>query len=359
MTSMPLNYREETVKKVFDHIKSGESFYLIGAPSAGKTRLLDFLMGDDPDARRSSDKVDRERVKNMYLSAEAGNTWLVRVDMNRFNSGQEGGWNFHFYQLLLHSILLASNRNSDSENGERINNELMEFNSQVIISKDELMAHRVLEMAVNRLCQKYNLKLCFLFDEFDETYRNMPLEIFAQLRAIRDANKYFVSYGLFLRTLPENLQSPINNEVFFELISSNMIGIGFFAKQDTFAIIDQWEKRHEYTLSPGDREWVWDYSGGHPGIAHSLFGLLMKSPQTASRLNDLEWIAHQNTVVEELRKIWKGLSKEEQIALHQIKQKDQQVTTQSIGTQLLAKGLIRLVNSNLIFFSPVFEYWLK
>lgn len=359
MTSMPLNYREETVKKVFDHIKSGESFYLIGAPSAGKTRLLDFLMGDDPDARRSSDKVDRERVKNLYLGVEAGNTWLVRVDMNRFNSGLEGGWNFHFYQLLLHSILLASSRNNDAENGERINNELMEFNSQVIISKDELMAHRVYEMAVNRLCQKYNLKLCFLFDEFDETYRNMPLEIFAHLRAVRDANKYFVSYGLFLRTLPENLQSPVNNEVFFELISSNMVGIGLYSKQDTLSIIDQWENRHEYPLTSDHREWLWDYSGGHPGIAHALFGLLQKSTQTTSKLNDIEWITQQETVSEELRKIWNGLSKDEHTALRQIKQKDQQSITRSIGTQLAAKGLIKLVNSELIFFSPVFEYWLK
>ncbi|MDP1544838.1 MAG: hypothetical protein Q8L87_02365 [Anaerolineales bacterium] len=358
MTAMPLNYREETVKKIFDHIKSGESFYLIGAPSAGKTRLLDFLMGDDPDAHRSGDKFDRERVKQQYLKTEAHKTWLVRLDMNRIHQSQEGSWIFHFYQLMLHSILLASNRYSNTENDERINDELMDFNAQVIISKDELMAHRVLEMAVNRLCQKYDLRLCFLFDEFDATYRSMPLDVFAHLRAIRDANKYFVSYGLFLRALPETLRTPLQHEGFFELISSRMIGIGLYSKRDMYAIVEQWEKRHEQALSSNYREWLWEKSGGHPGVAHVLFDLLAKFPEAAGKLKDIEWFARQETVREEFRKIWEGLTKEEQAAMQKVKQNKPEAIPPAIGAQLLAKGLLKFVNSTLVFFSPLVDRWL-
>lgn len=52
MSPIPSDYREETLKPFFNYIKGGESFFLIGAPSVGKTRLVDFVMGDDADARR-------------------------------------------------------------------------------------------------------------------------------------------------------------------------------------------------------------------------------------------------------------------------------------------------------------------
>ena len=76
MDTNPIHYREEVLKQFFKHIKSGESFYIVGAPSVGKTRLMDFLMGYDPDAMRQSISPDQEsnneskheRVKKHYLS---------------------------------------------------------------------------------------------------------------------------------------------------------------------------------------------------------------------------------------------------------------------------------------------------
>ena len=45
MSSTPSHYREEVLKPFFKYVKSGESFYVVGAPSVGKTRLMDFIMG--------------------------------------------------------------------------------------------------------------------------------------------------------------------------------------------------------------------------------------------------------------------------------------------------------------------------
>lgn len=359
MSAMPINFREEIVGRIFKYIRSGESFFLIGAPSAGKTRLLDFVMDDDPDARRTNTKVERYRVKKNYLKAELDGVWLVRVDMNRIHQRQDGNWSFQFYELLLHSILLTSNRNNEAEHGQTITDELTALDSQVIISKDELMAHRVLEMSISRICQKYRIKLCFIFDEFDETYRDMPLEVFAQLRAIRDANKYFVSYGLFLRNLPEKLRAPSLNEAFYELISSRMIGLGLYPKRDIFPILEQWEKRHERRLSADLKEWLWEQSGGHPGVAHVLFALITESSISTAKLRDTEWFARQETIHEEFRKIFEGLTKEEQTAMRDAKGGRQNSIPDLIGKQLLAKGLVKLVNSRLIFFSPIFSVWLK
>src|SRR5690606_948642 len=134
----------------------------------------------------------------------ASKIWLVRMDMN--NMRYEVDWSFQFYELMLYSILLTCNRNSSMEGINDLKTELAELDAQIIQSKDALTAHRLFGMAVNKICQIYNIQLCFLFDEFDVTYQTMPKEVFAQLRAIRDANKYRLLFVLFLRTLPEKLR---------------------------------------------------------------------------------------------------------------------------------------------------------
>ena len=84
MSSTPSQYREEVLKPFFKYMKSGESFYVVGAPSVGKTRLMDFIMGDDPDALWAGEEVDRDWVKNKYLGEDvAAKIWMARVDMNR------------------------------------------------------------------------------------------------------------------------------------------------------------------------------------------------------------------------------------------------------------------------------------
>lgn len=357
-STTPFIYREEILKPFFDYIKSGESLYLIGAPSSGKTRFLDLVTGNDPDSLRAGIEYNRDWVKNKYLDKDqTSKLWLVQVDMNRI--AQEGNWGFQFYELLLHSILLACNKNRQTENIEEITNELADLDAKVITSKDELMAHRLLEMAIHRICQVYKLKLCFLLDEFDEAYRIMPLGIFAQLRAIRDANKYQVSYCLFLRNLPEKLRPPTQNEGFFELISDRMIGLGFYSKNDTFSIIEKWEKRHERKLLPEQRETLWEYSGGHPGFARALFYLLT-DPRSGTMNNiRAEWFAKQESLREEFRKLWIGLTEDEQAMLQQISIGNQPMMYPILKKQLLAKGLIKPLSDHVEFFTPLLGHWLK
>ncbi len=359
MDTYPIHFREEVLKKFFDHISSGESFYVIGAPSVGKTRLMDFLMGDDPDNwRNTSEEPDRERVKRHYLDGEdTSKIWLARVDMNRMR--HEHDWGFLFYELLLHTVLLACNRVEASEQNDAIKANLAALDSDVIESKDALKAHRFFEMAINMLCQSYGIKLCFLFDEFDITYQTMPRELFAHLRAIRDANKYRVSYALFLRNLPEKLRDPMENESFYELISRNMLGLAPYSMQDTFHIIEQLQKRRGYKLAPEKREWLCVNSGGHPGLVQALFTLLKEHPHAAAHMQDLEWFAQQDSVIEEFRKIWAGLLEEEQVALKKISQGNQSSVSQTIGKMMLAKGLIKPSSGHMGYFTPLFGYWLK
>jgi hypothetical protein len=357
MNATPDHYREEVLKPFFKCLKSGESLYVIGAPSIGKTRLMDFLMGDNPDAVREGIKLDHERVKKIYLKADAAaKTWLARVDMNRLRS--ENDWGFSFFELLLNTVLLACNKSEPTDENEKLRTAIASLDSQVIESKDALKAHRFFEMAVTMLCQSYGIKLCFLFDEFDETYQTMPRELFAHLRAVRDANKYLVSYALFLRNLPEKLRDPLENEGFYELISRNMIGMGPYSPQDTYHIIEQQEKRHEYGLSQESREWLCANSGGHPGLLQALFVLLKEQPQAIGQMGNLNWYVGQETVKEEFRKLWAGLFEDEKNGLREFARGNHTSMSQATGKLLTAKGLLKQSASGIIIFCPLFALWL-
>jgi hypothetical protein len=258
---------------------------------------------------------------------------------------------------MLNSILITCNKNVPTEENDKIRKELASLDAQVIESKDALMAHRLFEMAVTMLCHSYNLRICFLFDEFDEIYKYMPHEMFAHLRAIRDANKYLVSYALFLRNLPEKLRDPIDNESFYELISRNMIGMGPYSQQDTYHIIEQLEARREFALPQNKREWLCINSGGHPGLVQALFTIFKDRPSVTVAPENVNWFAGQESVKEEFRKLWAGLFEEEKNGLRELARGNQITMSQATGKLLTAKGLLKPTSGGMDFFSPLFRSW--
>lgn len=361
MNNDHIEYRKEVLTRFFESIKSGESFFVIGAPSVGKTRLMDFLMGNDPDAFRKGIIPDRTRLKKHYLDEEiAAKTLLARVDMNRLRL--DGDWGFNFFELLLNSVLLAFYACESTEEIEKLKLDLALLDSQVIESKDALKAHRFFEMAVHMLCHTYSMRLCFLLDEFDETYQTMPREIFAHLRAIRDENKYLISFALFLRNAPDKLRSPTENESFYELISRNMVGIGPFSREDTIQILEEMEDRHGISLTSDQRDWLYFLSGGHPGFLQALIkSLLEVRRKTFSEMPTLEWYTEQEFTLEESRKIWLGLLADEQTSLLNFVRNKRNDIPPGIRKLLMTKGLLvesKVDNTERVF-SPLFAYWLS
>jgi hypothetical protein len=331
-------YRQEVVRPFFNFVKGAESFYVIGGASMGKTRLLDFLMRDD--------------VQKHYLGEDSGKVWLVRVDLNRLSIHNEP---WAFFELLLSSIVLEIS-NHEVEQDLRV--ELVDLDAKVIQSHDLLLALRFFEMAVNQLCQVFQYKLCFLFDEFDDAYRSFARETFSQLRAVRDANKNRVSYGVFLRNLPERLRPSPDNESFYELLSRNRLGLGPYSKADTLQIIQQLEARRDYPLTPDQRDWIYEASGGHAGLVQAIFSTLIENPQAIQNVGTpgwIEWLSQQPASLEECRKIWEGLDSDERKGLSMFVEEGYSRVPASTAKLLSAKGLLQSVNNSPYFFSPIFE----
>lgn len=334
-----LTYRQEILSKFFGFVQNTDSFYVVGAASMGKTRLLDFLMRGD--------------VQGHYLKEQSKKTWLVRVDLNRMPVVDN--WGFYFFELLLSSIILCCISRKDID--EDILKELVDIDSELIKTRDVLFALRYFEWGVGKICQKYDVKICFLFDEFDEAYRKMPHEIFAQLRAIRDANKNFLVYTLFLRNPPKKIRTGNDNESFYELLSRNAIGIGPYSMTDTLNIIQHLEEDWDMQLTPTVKEKLGQASGGHPGIIKALM-TLMKDSAIANRLENntdwIPWFCKQETILEECRKIWLGLDQDERLTLLAPFRGEKSIDTSAFNL-LALKGILKGNG----MFSPFFEYYLK
>lgn len=337
-----IEYRQDILTPFFKYIQSAESFYVLGGASMGKTRLLDFLMRGD--------------VQKHYLGEKANQIWLIRVDLNRLSIKNEA-WTF--YELLLSSIVLELG-NHDIVND--IRTELVDLDAKVIQSRDLLLALRFFEMAVNRLCQVFDLNLCFLLDEFDEAYGDLSRETFSQLRAVRDTNKNRISYGVFLRNLPEQLRPSLDNESFYELLSQNRLGLGPYSKTDTLKIIQQLEIRRECPLTPSQRERFYEASGGHIGLVKAFFSILIEIPQAMQKIGTpgwTEWFGHQPASIEECRKIWEGIAEDEKDGLLAFVESDQSRVSISTTKLLFAKGLLQMSDNGTDFFSPVFGQYVR
>jgi len=282
----------------------------------------------------------------------------VRVDMNRLAVENEA-WSF--YELLLNSLIVEL---SGHENMASHREEFLNMNMKVLEKKELPLALRNFELVANILCQQQNIKLCFLLDEFDKTYHSLSPLTFSQLRGIRDSNKYLVIYGLFLRDLPErlrNLADP-DNEDFYELVSRNMLGLGPYSKIDTIEIIKKLEKRRDFITTPFQRERLYEASGGHIGLIQVFLTTLLQDEQLFQRLGTQgwrEWLGQLPMSLDESRKIWKGLSREEQDGISDFIKGNYRNIPDAITKLLLAKGLIQKANNVPCLFSPVFEHYVR
>ncbi len=337
-----IHLRRETLERFFQYVQSAESFYVVGGASMGKTRLLDLLM--------------KEEIQQHYLGQASNHTWLIRVDMNRLSIKNEP---WAFYELLLSSIALESSKHQDKTN---IRAELVDLDAKAIQSHDLLLSLRFFEMAVNRLCQVFNLKLCFVLDEFDEVYKNLSRETFSQLRAVRDANKSSVSYAIFLRSLPERLRPARDNESFYELLSRSMIGLGPYSMTDTLQILEQLEARRNFPLTPAHRERLYEASGGHIGLIQAYLGILIEDPEAVKKIGTpgwMEWFGGQPASIEECRKLCEGLDPDEMDSLLAFA-KGNSIQISNTATKLLfMKGLLQKNGGEILFFSPVFGQYVR
>jgi hypothetical protein len=97
-----------------------------------------------------------------------------------------------------------------------------------------------------------------------------------------------------------------------------MLGLGPYSRTDTLQIIQQLEVRWNQTLTPAQRERLYEASGGHIGLIQAFLSILKEDLQAEQKINTanwMEWLGQQPASVEECRKMWEGLDQDEKDSL--------------------------------------------
>lgn len=327
----PLTYRQEIAEPIFARILAGGSGAVVGAASAGKSRLLQFILR--PDVRRH------------YLGETAKSTMLVWVDCNRMAEISEWG----LYELMLTALAEAVPPDGRAP--------LLDLRREAIVTHNALLAQRNVEMALRMLCQEEELRVALILDEFDACYQALSGQTLANLRALRDMNKYALGYVMFLRHDPATLRDPDECEGFYELFSRNVMGLQPYAEADALRIVDQLLARrgHELPALPKDvGAHLYRLSGGHSGLLVALIQALVGDLPTGQTWD--AWAQRLPTVHEECRKLWNGLLDEERRVFNHLAQG--MSTRLQDRKSLLLKGLLTDAGrGDVRFFSPLFRHY--
>jgi DNA-binding winged helix-turn-helix (wHTH) protein len=326
----PLTYRQEVVAPLFRHLQARDSCAVAGPSSMGKSRLIQFIQRPD--------------VCRHYLAEQAEAVVFALADCNRLAEVSEWG----FYELLLTALIEASGQHPAAA---ELRDMLNSLRAEAIRGRDALLARRQAELAAQILCREQNLTVCLLLDEFDEAYRRLPAAALANLRALRDANKYRLCYLLMLRETPARLRPPDECEGLYELFSRAVLGLGPYTAADAGRIVEQLAARKRQCVPPELCARIVALSGGHPGLMIALFEALAGRPERAEA-DWPGWGAGLPAAAEECRKLWRGLADDERMALSRIVQG--LPIADDVRDVLRLKGLIRADNRAERCFSPLF-----
>ena len=329
-------YRSEITSPLFHLLRGGESAAIVGSASMGKSRLLLFLLRAD--------------VQQHYLGDAADHTVLLLADCNRLAEKNDWG----LYELLL----TALTEGVGARVPEPVRDWLNTLRREAITEHHALVAQRHLELATRTLCREHGLRLCFILDEFDESYRTLPAAALANLRALRDADRYQVCFVLMLRDHPGRLRPREDSEGFYELLSRSVLGLKPYSEADARQVIAQIAARRGRTWSEAEIAAMLRLAGGHPGSLVALSDVLAHNPLPADADEEAlaRWALAQSAVAEEYRKLWQGLAEDERLALSRLAQGIG--ASYSVRELLALKGLIHGEGrEDVVFFSPAFRQY--
>ena len=336
-------FRATEVSKLFSWAQGGESVSIIGISGVGKSNLFNHLL-------------DWE-TQQTYLGETARDYLFVRV-------------NFHYIPDLtsrsLYSIIMEQFELLDTTHpwlglkDEEVE-QLIKYHELLLdAGHDALKVQRYFKLALRVLLRPRQRRLVFVFDQFDDVYKNADERFFANLRGLRESYKYRISYFAFTRSLLTSLvdMDPAREE-FSELLSSNVIGLGPYNRPDAQSLLKRIATRTGLPLpSEAIATRLIGLSGGHAGLLKSAFLAVALDGVRLPPDNDaaIKRLLMVSTMEMECGKIWGSIRVDEEKMLARFAHGGTAVSgTRQIQHELQIKGL--LIGDEI--FCPLFATYVR
>ncbi|MCP4417200.1 MAG: winged helix-turn-helix transcriptional regulator [Chloroflexi bacterium] len=338
-TTQRPGFRQTETENLFKWMQAGESASIIGISGVGKSNLFNH-------------------IRNPYTQAH----FLGELDINTIIIRA----NFHyipdFSDRSIYSLILEQLELLDGD-AERLGlskdaiEKISQYHEALLDAKDDVLkVQRYFKLALRVLLGQSSRRLVFLFDQFDDVYQEAEPRLFANLRGLREAYKYRISYLIFTRDmLPNLIEMDQAREEFYELLASNIMGLKPYAKSDAMSVLERVSKRNKLTLTDGLRDRLYGLAGGHAGLLRAAL-LGTHQQQLAGQLHqdDAPNLLLDTPGVEmECEKLWRSLSLLEQRTLMAKAQAFDSAMDAAVVRQLQIKGLM-VEDETAVIFSPLF-----
>ena len=310
----PLDFRKEEVEYLTQRWLASTSCSLVGIGSVGKSNLLHHLTEPDVLARYMGDRASQ--FKTIVIDANMlGALPADKDDPFRCWAG---------YELMMHRLFLA-------------------FYPFDMLPKDEALrfyeTYQALQDGTNPLFTYMGLRyfelgleyfmrrgvsIVFMFDEFEELLRQLPVKFFQTLRGLRDANKNQLMYVTFSRSpLPALVErysiTPLDIEPFVELFTDNTCYVGPYNSSDARRMLDNLSQRRQKDYPENVKTALLQATGRYAGLLRAGFSALdevqnvdfdrVSAPELTTML------AVKPAVRTECKTIWTSLNHSEQVVL--------------------------------------------
>lgn len=359
-----LDFRREETAYVMERWLASQSCALVGIGSVGKSNLLRHL--------------SNAQTQTHYLGNALG-PWFraIIIDPNMLgslpvhdaNNDSVRAW--AGYELLMHRLFLAfypfEQLNKDEAQRFYEAYESLQDGSNPLYA---YMSLRYFELALEYLFRQ-EARIVFMFDEFEEMLRLMPVKFFQNLRGLRDSHKSQLAYLTFTRT-PLNIASDqagipaAEIESFNELFTDSTYYVGPYNEVDAARMVNDLATRSGKGLSQDTAKTIIGVTGGYAGLLRSAFSLIdpgvLLTPTDEHLSNAANYLAQRLPIRTECRTIWMSLTPSEQFILRAVARLtsyDINVDTEIAINQLMQKRLLRLDKSTnqLHINPPVFRVY--
>ncbi len=302
-----LDFRKEEVDYVMRHVAGSISCSLVGIGSVGKSNLLQHLTDPNVHAHYLGEDAAK-KLKTITIDANMlGPLPPDKDDPMRCWAG---------YELMMHRLYLAFypfDMLSETEAQRFYETYLALQNGTNPLYT--YMALRYFEVGLQYFLRQ-GYKIAFLFDEFDEMLKQLPVKFYQTLRGIRDSNKRSLIYITFTRSpLPALVERDaipmLDIEPFIELFTDNVYYVGPYNEKDARKMYDELSSRRQRIFPDSVRELLLQATGRYAGLIRAGFASLEEMSgldQATESLDTLaEALASRSAVRTECKTIWTSL----------------------------------------------------
>jgi hypothetical protein len=338
-TTQRPGFRQAETENLFKWMQAGESASIIGISGVGKSNLFNHIR--DP------------YTQAHFLGELDVNTIIIRANFHYIPDFSDRS----IYSLILEQLELLDGDAERLGLSQQAIEQISQHHEALLDAKDDILkVQRQFKLALRVLLGQSSRRLVFLFDQFDDVYQEAEPRLFANLRGLREAYKYRISYLVFTRDmLPNLIEMDQAREEFYELLASNIMGLKPYAKSDAMSVLERVSKRNKLNLTDGLRDRLYALAGGHAG--------LLRASLLATIQHQLEGQLHQDDapklllavpgVEMECEKLWRSLSLHEQRTLMAKVQAFDAAMDAAVVAQLQIKGLM-VDDETAALFSPLF-----